>query len=144
MTQPKKFSNIPETFGLIDIPHSADERGMLCVADPADGRFPFDVKRVFWIYGVPEGGTRGSHAHHTCAEVLVPVKGSFVAHVDDGRRTADYVMDSPKHGLYIPAKAWCSFTDFSADCVCLCLASHPYEPEGYINDYDEFLKAVRK
>lgn len=129
-------------FGLIKLPEAVDERGCLCVVDPKSSGFPFDIKRVFWIYGVPSGRTRGEHAHHTCAEVLVPLCGHFTAHVTDGRHSADFVMDNRAEGLYIPPMAWCSFTDFSDDCVCLCLASHPYDKEGYINTLEEFLNAA--
>lgn len=131
-------------FGIINLPEAIDERGALCVADPQNVDFPFEIKRVFWIYGVPGNQTRGEHAHETCAEVLVPLIGSFTAHVNDGEHSADFIMDNKHQGLYIPAMVWCSFTNFSEDCVCLCLASHPYDKEGYINDLDEFLNRMGK
>ena len=138
------FSQQPKAlrrdFGILPLQESVDERGALCVADSLNEGFPFEIRRVFWIYGVPGGKTRGEHAHETCAEVLVPVCGSFTAHVTDGECTKDFVMADRHQGLYIPPMVWCSFTDFSEDCVCLCLASHPYDKEGYINDLDEFLK----
>lgn len=114
------------------------------MVDPMNMAFPFEIKRVFWIHGVPSGEVRGEHAHHTCAEVLIPVSGSFTAHVTDGGHTADFVMDNRAEGLYIPPMAWCSFSDFSADCVCLCLASHPYDKEGYINSLEDFIEAATK
>lgn len=131
-------------YGLIELHEAIDARGTLCVADPVNDGIPFDIKRVFWIYGVPGGQTRGEHAHHTCAEVLVALKGSFTAHVADAEGSADFVMDRPTQGLYIPALTWCSFTDFSPDCICLCLASHPYEPAGYINDREDFDSLAQK
>lgn len=127
---------------LIDIPTFTDARGTLCVADGAAGGFPFEVKRAFWIYGVPAGQTRGSHAHRTCAEVVIPLCGNVVAHVTDGVQSADFLLDDRRRGLYIPAMTWCSFSNFSADCVCLCLTPEPYDEAGYINDKEKFLKQV--
>ncbi len=129
-------------FCLLKFPEIVDARGALCVADPARQTLPFEIKRVFWISGVPFGETRGEHAHHTCAEIVIPVCGAFTAHVNDGLHSATYRMSSPAEGLYIPPMVWCSFSDFSADCVCLCLTSHPYERAGYIDNLSDFLKEV--
>lgn len=129
-------------FGLIDIPTFTDARGSLCVADGADGRFQFEVKRAFWIYGVPAGQTRGSHAHRTCDEVIVPLCGSLVAHVMDGESSEDFLLNDRRYGLYIPRMTWCSFTDFSADCICLCLTPEAYDEAGYINDKEKFKEEV--
>lgn len=136
-----KQSRNTSRFRLIEIPRMEDSRGNLCVVD-SDADFPFEIKRVFWIYGVPEGESRGKHAHHTCAEVIVPVKGKLTAHVTDGVNSADICLDNPSVALYIPEMVWCEFSDFSQDCVCLCLASESYDSQGYINDLDEFLKEV--
>ncbi len=120
-----------------------DERGSLCVVNGDEG-FPFEVKRVFWIFGVPFGECRGKHAHHTCAEVVVPVKGSLTARITDANGTTDIRLSNPSEALYIPEMVWCEFMDFSEDCVCLCLASEAYEPKGYINSLEEYLKEVRQ
>ncbi len=120
-----------------------DERGSLCVVN-GDEDFPFEVKRVFWIFGVPYGECRGKHAHQTCAEVVVPVKGSLTARITDANGTTDIRLSNPSEALYIPEMVWCEFMDFSEDCVCLCLASEAYEPKGYINSLEEYLKEVRQ
>ncbi len=122
----------------------ADARGVLTVADPARQFLPFEIKRVFWISNVPEGERRGEHAHRQCAEIVVPLRGAFTAYVNDGERTATFRMENAAEGIYIPQMVWCAFSDFSADCVCLCLASHAYEREGYIDDLDVFLKEVQR
>ncbi len=121
------------------LPTHTDERGSLtCLETSKD--MPFEVKRVFWIYGIPEGKSRGEHAHHTCAELLFPVCGSFkVSLSDDGKHFTEYVLDTPNRGLLIPPMVWCRLYDFSADSVCLCLASEDYNREGYINTKDEFI-----
>lgn len=143
MIQPHEPGTKGETFGLIDLKDVIDERGALCVVEAGDGTIPFEIRRVFWIYGVPGGQTRGRHAHRTCSELIVPVRGSLTAHVFDGVRTEDIVLSSPSRGLYIPPMVWCSFSDFTPDCVCLCLTSHPYDTEGYINDLQQFENEVR-
>lgn len=132
-----------DSYGLFSLKTTVDTRGTLCVADPSDSGFPFEVKRAFWIYGVPEGAVRGQHAHHTCAEVLVPVCGSFRAHVDDGHHTMTFDMARRDMGLFIPPMVWCSFSHFSPDCVCLCLTPEAYDREGYINSIDDFHKALQ-
>ena len=143
MTQSNSDTTQRLRFCLVPLKESTDKRGSLCVIDPSDGQFPFEVKRVFWITGVPEGEVRGDHAHRSCSEVIVPLRGSFVAHVNDGRETADFLMDDHRQGLFIPPMVWCSFSDFSADCLCLCLASEGYGPEGYIDSLEDYLKEVR-
>ncbi len=121
------------------LPTHTDRRGNLtCIEALKD--VPFDVKRVFWIYGIPEGEKRGEHAHRTCAELLIAVSGSLkVSLSDDGKHFTEYVLNTPNQSLLIPPMVWCRLYDFSADCVCLCLASEAYNKEGYINNQDEFI-----
>ncbi len=116
---------------IINIPLITDARGSLCVAENAD--LPFEVKRVFWIFDVPEGQTRGCHAHNTCAEVVFPITGSFEIEVDDGTESMTLLMDSPNRGIHIPPKVWCKLKNFAPGTVCVVLASQEYDAEGYIN-----------
>lgn len=125
-----------DRLSLIRIPRAEDERGNLCFVE--NHHLPFDMKRVFWIYGVGPGKTRGGHAHATCAEVIFPVSGSFEIWVDDGSQTATFRMDSPDKGIYIGPNVWCELRNFSADAVCVVFASQEYQPDGYVNDYDIF------
>jgi len=121
-----------------------DGRGELTVAQSC-GRhgLPFNVGRVFWISNVPAGEERGKHAHRTCWEALVAVKGSFSVKVDNGRDTARvFALDNGQTALLIPPMVWCELSSFSPDAICLCLASGCYDENGYISDYDEFLEAV--
>lgn len=120
-------------------------RGTLHVTETDGGRLPFSVRRVFWINGVPAGERRGMHAHRTCWEALAAVSGSFTVRIDDGLHPAEEVrLDSAGKGLLIPPMVWCELYGFSADAVCLCFASGEYTPEGYINDYTDFRKSVRR
>jgi dTDP-4-dehydrorhamnose 3,5-epimerase-like enzyme len=121
---------------MVDVPCIVDERGALCFVEGAS--FVFEVKRIFWIYGVKEGQTRGNHAHESCAEVVFPVNGSFDIEVDDGVNCSTYHMDCPNRGILIPAKVWCCLKNFSTDAVCVVLASHEYDSDGYIHNYETF------
>ncbi len=123
---------------IVTIPYIVDERGSLCFAE--NKHLPFEIKRVFWIYGVKEGKTRGGHAHRTCAEVVFPISGSFEIEVDDGKHSETFLMDSPEKGIHIQPNVWCCLKNFAPGTVCVALASHDYEAEGYIHDYTTFKK----
>ena len=130
---------------LLPLPVHADARGSLvAVATQAVPPVGHAVDRVFWITGVPHGQSRGFHAHRSCHEVLFCLRGSLTVHLDDGRHPAvAYRLSSPAEGLRIPPMYWCELTDFSADALCLCLASGAYDHDGYIETYDSFLATVR-
>lgn len=121
-----------------------DERGTLFVTEAgAACQVPFSVQRVFWLTGVPAGARRGMHAHQTCWEALVAVHGSFCVRLDDGVNPPEtFTLERADQGLLIPPMVWCELFDFSADAVCLCLASGAYEPGGYINDHTVFKQRV--
>lgn len=123
---------------LIHLPKVCDERGSLVAAEQSD--IPFPIMRVFWIYGVPEGKTRGGHAHHTQGEVIFPVRGSFDIFVDDGTETNQYHMDTPQCGIYIGPGVWSQLHHFSEDCVCVVLCSEKYDGNGYVKTYEDFKK----
>ena len=105
---------------------------------------PFDVKRVFWIYNVPEKQHRGCHAHRTCSEVLFAVHGAVdvTLQTSSGRHT--YHLDSPAKGLYIEPMCWCELKNFSEDAVCLCLSDQEYDEAGYIHDFEEWKRKINK
>ena len=108
-----------------------DVRGALTVAQH---EIPFDVKRAFWIYDVPTREKRGEHALKLCHQVLVALKGRLDVIVDGVR----YHLCSPQFGLHIEPMAWKELENFSADAICLVLASEFYDAEDYIRDYDEY------
>lgn len=123
---------------IIDFTTCEDSRGVLTFTD--NTRLPFPIRRVFWIYAIGKGQTRGGHAHRTCAEILIAVSGSFSVQVFCGTASHKFELTNPREGLLIPPMAWCELTDFTPDAVCLCLASRDYEPDGYINDFETYLK----
>ncbi len=130
----------------INLPTHKDCRGSLTLIDRDTSytSLPFVPKRCFWIHSVSNNGTRGEHAHRTCWELVVPVHGSFSLGLHDGFQTKDVVADDPCMGIVIPPMVWCRLWNFSPGAVCLVLASEDYDKDGYINDFDSFLKEVTK
>lgn len=121
-----------------------DKRGSLCVAQSNLLHEPFQMKRVFWIYDVPEEATRGEHANRSCTELLVAVSGSVKVWLTDGHSECEFLLDSPEKGLYIPPMVWCRLTQFSPNCVCICMADQDYDEELYINRYEDFIKEAQR
>lgn len=136
----REKSALPAGCRLIRFAPLTDDRGHICVAENGNGTLPYEIQRVFWIYGVPSGKERGSHAHRTCSEILVPVSGCFKVELTDGRTAATVVLDSPSCGLLIPPMVWCRLLDFSPSAVCLCLASAGYDAAGYTHRFDDYIQ----
>jgi UDP-2-acetamido-3-amino-2,3-dideoxy-glucuronate N-acetyltransferase len=111
-----------------------------------DGKplLPFGPKRFFYIYQVPEGARRGQHALRTDEELIIAIAGSFKIRVDDGDSSLELLLDRPDRGLYVPPMIWHELHSFSLDAVCAVLASAPYNADGYLRVYEEFLEAVRR
>jgi hypothetical protein len=100
---------------------------------------PFDVKRVYYLYDVPGGATRGGHAHRELSQLLVAVSGCFSVMLDDGHNQRVFQLNRSNVGIYIAPGIWRVLDDFSSGSVCLVLASEKYDASDYINDYDEFV-----
>lgn len=100
---------------------------------------PFDVKRVYYLYDVPGGATRGGHAHRELSQLLVAVSGCFSVMLDDGHNQRVFQLNRSNVGIYIAPGIWRVLDDFSSGSVCLVLASERYDASDYINDYDEFV-----
>ena len=120
-----------------------DQRGSL-VALENNKSVPFDIKRVYYIFGTKEGVSRGFHAHRNLKQVAVCVTGSCRFVLDNGKQKEEIILDSPLKGLVIGKMIWHEMYDFSGDCVLLLLASEYYDEADYIRDYQKFLKAVVK
>ena len=104
----------------------------------------FDIKRVFYIYDIPGGVTRGAHAHKTLRELIVAATGSFEVRVFDGEREKVFLLNHPSKALYLPCGVWEELRNFSSGSVALVLASTPHMPEDYFRDINEFLKYRKK
>ncbi|MBP5179681.1 MAG: FdtA/QdtA family cupin domain-containing protein [Clostridiales bacterium] len=118
-----------------------DDRGQLVALEQYKD-FPFEVKRVYYIYDTLTDVVRGHHAHKCLKQVLICVHGSCKIHLDNGHETEEILLDRPTLGLYIENDMWREMYDFSPDAVLLVLASELYDESDYIRDYDEFLKFV--
>ena len=121
----------------LDKHHSA-RKGNLTVVENGE-TLPFDVKRVYYLYDVPGGESRGSHAHKELEQLIVAASGSFTVTLDDGKAKRTFFLNRPYQGLYVKSGLWRDLDDFSSGAVCMVLASDIYKAEDYIRDYDEFL-----
>lgn len=126
---------------MINFPPLGDDRGSL-VALEAQKTVPFDVKRVYYIFGTQQGVSRGFHAHKNLKQVAVCVTGKCKMVLDDGKKREEVWLDSPTTGLIIEDLTWREMHNFSEDCVLLVLASEHYDESDYIRDYDEFKKVA--
>lgn len=102
--------------------------------------FPFDVKRVFYLYDIAGGENRGAHAHIECHQFLIAASGSFEVALDDGKFKRQVFLNRPNLGIHIPPGVWASEINFSSGAICLVLASHSFNEEDYIRNYEDFLK----
>ena len=128
---------------IINLTKIVDPRGNLTVAEQMKD-VPFDIKRAYWVYDVPGGESRGGHAHKECEEVIVAVSGSFDVTLDNGEIRETYHLNHPYQGLYVGTGIWRTLEDFSSGAVCLVMASHLFEEEDYIRDYDEYRQWARQ
>lgn len=123
---------------VLEFKQHGDERGRLVVAE-CGKEIPFDIKRVFYIYGSDASVVRGCHANKKSEFVLVNVAGTSKVKVEDCKgNTQIYVLDHPHMGLYLPKMIWKEMYDFSADSVLLCMSSELYDSEEYIRNYQDF------
>lgn len=134
-----------KNFRLIELPRIVDGKdGVISVAESSK-QIPFDIKRVYYIYGLDSSlSIRGMHAHKELEQVLLCVHGSVVIDLDDGFNKDRVHLDEPNHGIYLGPRLWHVMTGFSEDCVLLVLASDLYKESDYIRDYDAFLTFVRE
>jgi acetyltransferase-like isoleucine patch superfamily enzyme/dTDP-4-dehydrorhamnose 3,5-epimerase-like enzyme len=120
----------------------SDLRGRLTVGELPDEGVPFTPRRWFLVHDVPSREVRGEHAHRVCHQFLICVSGQVSVAVDDGERRNEVLLDEPTLGLYVPPRVWASQYRYDKDAVLLVLASHPYDPDDYIREYDEFLREI--
>lgn len=121
-----------------NFPPLGDDRGSL-VALEAHKTVPFEIKRVYYIFGTQSGVARGFHAHRNLKQIAVCVTGKCRMILDDGATREEAWLDSPIKGLIIGNLVWREMHDFSEDCVLLVLASEHYDEADYIRSHDEFL-----
>ena len=121
----------------------SDKRGCLTIVEQGH-EIPFDIQRVYWIHSVPQGEERGYHSNTEMYEYVVAVNGCVDITLEDINGRRDYHLDAKDKGLLIPPDTWDEIKNFSPDAVLLVLASHGYNPDTYINSYEEFQNYINK
>jgi dTDP-4-dehydrorhamnose 3,5-epimerase-like enzyme len=124
---------------LIDLPKFEDPRGNLSFIEE-DDHIPFKIGRVYWIYDVPGGMSRGGHAFKSQEELIVALSGSFNVLVDNGREKTVMSLNRSYHGLYIPKGYWREMNNFSTNALAMVISSTEFSEDDYIRNYSEFLK----
>ena len=124
---------------LINFPIHGDYEGNLVALEKGTD-FPFEIKRVYYIWGTQAHVIRGKHAHKKLEQLILCVSGSCDFILDDGKERQTVHLNNPAQGLYLKNNIWREFTNFSPDCVVMVLASEHYDEADYIKDYDQFLK----
>lgn len=133
---------LKEKCPIIEFNDLGDERGKLVVIEGNDS-IPFDIKRVFYIYGSDSTVVRGQHANRESEFVLINVVGTSKVRITDGKEEIVVELNKPMMGVYIPRMIWKDMYDFSADSVLLVLANTHYDGKEYIRDYNEYLKIIK-
>lgn len=122
---------------IIEAPRVNFRAGNISIIQPSES-FMFEVKRVFWLYDIPAGESRGAHAHKECHQFIIAASGSFEIEVDDGSDKRVFYLNRPYYGLYIPPGIWAHEMNFSAGAICLVLTSHEFNERDYIREYSAF------
>ena len=136
--------SLVEQYKLIEFADLGDERGNLVVIEGEGMDLPFDIKRVFYIYGSDSTVIRGQHANRETEFLLVNVSGSSKVRVDNGDESAVIELNRPRMGLYLSSMLWKDMYDFSEDSVLLVLASRQYDEKEYIRDYGTYLQVLKE
>lgn len=137
-TTSRKITSVFDA-ALIRFPQIQDARGNLTFIEGLN-HIPFNIKRAYWIYDVPGGESRGSHAFRKNEECIVSLSGSFEVLLDDGYAQKIITLNRAYFGLYIPKMIWRSMQNFSTNSVALVLASQNYSSLDYIRNYSEYIK----
>jgi dTDP-4-dehydrorhamnose 3,5-epimerase-like enzyme len=124
---------------IIDLPKISDVRGNITFIE-GSRHIPFEIRRVYYLYDVPGGETRGGHAHCELEQFLISASGSFDVVLDDGKNRERFHLNRPYFGLYIPPGIWRELENFSSGSVCVVLASEFFAPDDYIRDYSRFIE----
>ena len=127
-----------EHLQLITVPKITDPRGNISVVEK--NIIPFEIKRVYYLYDVPSGSSRGGHAHIEQQAFLIALSGSFNVILNDGKDSKTVTLKKPNEGLLIPNGIWRELEDFSSGAVCLVLASDVFSEDDYIRDFEVYKK----
>jgi dTDP-4-dehydrorhamnose 3,5-epimerase-like enzyme len=124
---------------LIELPCIKNRTGNITAIEN-NIEIPFNINRIFYLYDIPGGESRGAHAHKECHQFLIATSGSFEVQLDDGKVKKTVMLNQPYRGLHIPPGIWASEVNFSSGAICLVMASEKYMEEDYIRNYAHFKK----
>ncbi|HET8804248.1 MAG TPA: FdtA/QdtA family cupin domain-containing protein [Aequorivita sp.] len=124
---------------LVELPKHYNEKGNITAINNGEGIIPFDIVRVFYLYDIPSGESRGAHAHHKCHQFLIAASGAFEVLLDDGKTKRLVQLNSPSMGLHIPPGIWASEINFSSGSICLVFGSEEYNENDYIREYEDYM-----
>jgi dTDP-4-dehydrorhamnose 3,5-epimerase-like enzyme len=127
---------------IIELPKITDAMGNLTFIEGMS-QIPFQIKRTYYMYDIPGGSVRGSHAHKELHQLVIAMSGSFDVLLFDGYAEKRFHLNRSYFGLYISPLMWRTLDNFSSGAVCMVLASAHYDEKDYIRDYDIFLKIVK-
>ena len=127
---------------IINLPKILDPRGNLSVIEESN-HIPFPIKRVYWIYDVPGGEYRGSHAYKETEEFIVALSGSFDVVLHDGTKEQKFRLNRSYNGVYVPKMYWRKLENFSTNSLALILSSTAYDESDYIRDFENFQNLIR-
>lgn len=127
---------------ILEIPIIRDPRGNLAVIEKEV--VPFETKRVYYLFDVPSGSSRGGHAHKELSQFLIAVSGSFDVVIKTGNNVEKITLNNPSRGLLITPCVWRELENFSSGAVCLVVTSEVYKEEDYIYDFKEYLLYLSK
>lgn len=128
---------------IIELPKINNRAGNIT---PVHGNkeIPFHIQRIFYLYDIPGGESRGAHAHKECHQFLIAASGAFEIDLDDGVTKRTISLNRPNFGLHIPPGIWAAEKGFSSGAICLVLASHTYTETDYIRKYEDYITYISK
>jgi hypothetical protein len=127
---------------LIDLPKIHNRAGNITPVHGKDD-VPFEIKRIYYLYDMPGGESRGGHAHKNLQQLIVAASGSFEVVLNDGKESRRFVLNHPYYGLLIVPGIWRELVNFSSGSICLVLASEKYVEEDYLRNYQDYLDFIR-
>ena len=123
---------------IVDLPKIERREGSITPVEGGTATLPFEIERVYYLYDLVAGASRGGHAHRRLQQLVVAAMGGFTVVLDDGVSRQRYELSRADRGLYIPPMIWRELVDFTSGAVCIVLASRHYEESDYIRDYEDF------